>query len=450
MIRNISCSKFLKHQYLTILIPKTKSLRITHLTIHSSIQSPTVLKLLNRSPRLISFKVSFTSGSCRSGAKWMRNALGPIIQGKRKNLKELGFYLTYNIKSIEEIFSLIIIIGNQCPNIDSLIINGITIANKYFKKIACSFKNLIKLHLHTIDHKNMLTILSTFPKLKSLSETISSHNYHHPNNLNNYQNYYRHNNRSNYQNYYYSVSHRPNITNSFHDDMKSIISINQLPIIESLRIQIQQPFVSYFIPTQTHLKHLELSKCIDLTDNDIAIIIEWCKKLDSIILRQCPKFTDRSIITIAKNIPNLNHLRLMEFPHISHSSIIAISDNCRSLKTFELSITTAAIVRFDELSIKPIIKAPFNSSFIRLLQNCDKLIELSLELPGSFGNQILNSLGIKGHKSLKILKYSRIPNEYCDELLDSKFINMLSNGCENLRVFNLKVELSKTNLDVSN
>ncbi|CAG8759881.1 4456_t:CDS:1, partial [Cetraspora pellucida] len=249
----------------------------------------------------------------------------------------------------------------------------------------------------------------------------------------------------------------PNITNSFQDDMKSIISINQLPIIESLRIQIQQPFVSYFIPTQTHLKHLELSKCIDLTDDDISIIVEWCKKLDSIVLRQCPKFTDSSIITIAKNIPNLKHLRLIEFPHISHNSIITISDNCRNLKTFELSITTTVTAPFDELSITTIIKAPFGSSFIRLLQNCNKLIELSLELPGNFGNQILYSLGTKGHKSLEILKYSRInvfspctrnvtPNDY-DELLNSKFINMLSKGCENLRVFNLKVELSKTNLD---
>lgn len=84
------------------------------------------------------------------------------------------------------------------------------------------------------------------------------------------------------------------------------------------------------------LKSLNLSRCHQITDDDLVIILKASTGVTDLILDECGKIGDRGFFELAKSSPRLNHLSLVRCS-ISDSSLLEIASRCRALTSLDLS-----------------------------------------------------------------------------------------------------------------
>lgn len=84
------------------------------------------------------------------------------------------------------------------------------------------------------------------------------------------------------------------------------------------------------------LKLLDLSRCHQLSDKDLEIILKACAWLRGLVLDECKEVSDRGYFKLAKSTPRLSYLNIARCS-ISDIALIEIATRCRALTVLNVS-----------------------------------------------------------------------------------------------------------------
>ena len=84
------------------------------------------------------------------------------------------------------------------------------------------------------------------------------------------------------------------------------------------------------------LRSLNLTRCVQLTDGDLQVVLQASKSLTTLHLEECRRLTDLSFSEIPKYVPGLVNLNLAR-TWISMLPLIEIATNCKSLIKIDLT-----------------------------------------------------------------------------------------------------------------
>lgn len=84
------------------------------------------------------------------------------------------------------------------------------------------------------------------------------------------------------------------------------------------------------------LKDLNLSRCHQISDEDLVIILKACGGVTDFVLDECRKIDDRGFFELAKSLLRLTNLSLSHCA-ISDSALLEIVTRCRSLRVLNLA-----------------------------------------------------------------------------------------------------------------
>lgn len=85
-----------------------------------------------------------------------------------------------------------------------------------------------------------------------------------------------------------------------------------------------------------NLKFLDLSRCHQISDEDLMTILKGCPGLTGLVLDECRKIGDKGFFEIAKHLPRLTYLSLVHCS-ISESALLEIASRCRVLSLLNVS-----------------------------------------------------------------------------------------------------------------
>ncbi|KAL1404272.1 hypothetical protein pipiens_018972, partial [Culex pipiens pipiens] len=84
------------------------------------------------------------------------------------------------------------------------------------------------------------------------------------------------------------------------------------------------------------LREINLSHCVNITDEGIEAMVLNCPSLEVMDLSDCHLLNDRAIELISKHLIRLKGLKLLRLPLLTAESIYAILTNCKLLKNINL------------------------------------------------------------------------------------------------------------------
>jgi hypothetical protein len=90
------------------------------------------------------------------------------------------------------------------------------------------------------------------------------------------------------------------------------------------------------LQTLDDLHSLNLTRCTQIMDDDLRVILQACKNLNILHLEECRQLTDLSFADIPKYIPGMVVLNLSR-TWISTLPLIEIATNCRQLNKIDLT-----------------------------------------------------------------------------------------------------------------
>ena len=116
----------------------------------------------------------------------------------------------------------------------------------------------------------------------------------------------------------------------------------------------------YHISELSHLRHLDLTACIKVTDLSITEL-RFCE-LKSLYLTMCPHVSDESVAAVARNVPCLETLHVSKCGNISDRGLVEVIERLNRLKSLNVSNC----------------KGVTNRTIERLFVKCDRLRELDV------------------------------------------------------------------------
>ena len=110
---------------------------------------------------------------------------------------------------------------------------------------------------------------------------------------------------------------------------------------------------------------LDVSRCRQLHDDDLLLILRACPQLTELDLEECIGLSERAFFDLAKALPQLTVLNASK-SHISDIALIEIALRCRH-------IVELYVVRCKGISEKGILQFVKNASFLKVLDvmGCD-------------------------------------------------------------------------------
>jgi F-box/leucine-rich repeat protein 2/20 len=85
-----------------------------------------------------------------------------------------------------------------------------------------------------------------------------------------------------------------------------------------------------------NLKSLNLSRCHQISDEDLITVLKACLGLNDLVLDECRKIGDKGFFELAKSLPRLTSLSLVHCS-VSDSALLEIATRCRTLTSLNLS-----------------------------------------------------------------------------------------------------------------
>lgn len=100
------------------------------------------------------------------------------------------------------------------------------------------------------------------------------------------------------------------------------------------------------------LKSLNISRCQQISDQELRLIAQSCQMLNDLSMENCTKITDRGLFDIPKTLPALYSLNIA-FNDFSDSPLIEFALHCKNLRVLNIShcsnITDKGILEFIRL-----------------------------------------------------------------------------------------------------
>ncbi|CAK7563642.1 MAG: SCF ubiquitin ligase complex subunit [Sporothrix epigloea] len=85
-----------------------------------------------------------------------------------------------------------------------------------------------------------------------------------------------------------------------------------------------------------HLRILDLSSCVQLTDNAIDRIISVAPRLRNLVLAKCRNITDNAVLSIAKLGKNLHYVHLGHCSQITDEAVKVLVQSCNRIRYIDL------------------------------------------------------------------------------------------------------------------
>lgn len=92
----------------------------------------------------------------------------------------------------------------------------------------------------------------------------------------------------------------------------------------------------------THLRYLDLTQLINLSDAGIEGIVSSIPKIRNLILAKCTRLTDESLRSVAKLGKHLHYLHLGHVNHITDAAVATLARACTRLRYIDLACVPLA------------------------------------------------------------------------------------------------------------
>ena len=191
-------------------------------------------------------------------------------------------------------------------------------------------------------------------------------------------------------------------------------------------------------PSFNNLQYLDLTLCVNVTDEALDNIADRCPNLLELNLSSCEGITDKGLTCLVKKCRNIQSLYLYRCIRITDDAIVQVANHCRSLK--KLSLRNCNITDY---SILQLTKHCHEITDLDL-SSCDKLTDESISQI-SVGLPLLESLSLEEISLLTdnsistLLACSRIHTlklAYCKNITQ-KSITQLVEGCQLMQTLDL-------------
>jgi F-box and leucine-rich repeat protein GRR1 len=115
-------------------------------------------------------------------------------------------------------------------------------------------------------------------------------------------------------------------------------------------IKIQAPaFIPVFATHDwSHLRILDLTQCVTLTDTHLMQIVTQAPRIRNLVLYKCVRITDEGIYSVVTLGKNLHYLHLGHCLELTDAGICAIARNCTRLRYLDL----ASCIRITDISCR--------------------------------------------------------------------------------------------------
>lgn len=150
------------------------------------------------------------------------------------------------------------------------------------------------------------------------------------------------------------------------DYLKKIVEI--FPNLRRLALtsNVQLTFLGWSALQKLPLLYgLDISRCRQVHDDDLLLILRACPQLTDLDLEECRGLTERAFFDLAKGLPNLAVLNVSK-SHISDIALIEIALRCRHIVELYLK-------RCKEISEKGVLQFVAHAPFLKVLDvtGCD-------------------------------------------------------------------------------
>jgi len=85
-------------------------------------------------------------------------------------------------------------------------------------------------------------------------------------------------------------------------------------------------------PKNCRVKRINLSDCMDLTDNGLKIISDHCEALEAISIDDCPRITDEGFETFIRQQTKIKYLSIANSEILSNRSIECLNKYCPDIE----------------------------------------------------------------------------------------------------------------------
>eukprot|EP01103_Thecamoeba_quadrilineata_P004811 TRINITY_DN1466_c1_g2_i1.p1 TRINITY_DN1466_c1_g2~~TRINITY_DN1466_c1_g2_i1.p1 ORF type:complete len:1680 (+),score=335.47 TRINITY_DN1466_c1_g2_i1:75-5042(+) len=121
------------------------------------------------------------------------------------------------------------------------------------------------------------------------------------------------------------------------------------------------------------LKSFDLSRCLNVTDQDLTRLAESCRGLELINLSACEEITDEGLTRLSKSCPGLREINLSSCGRVGDDGIKSLAYHCNGLE----KVTLYNCSRVTDESIGDLSKHCFNLLSIDV-SSCEQITDKSL------------------------------------------------------------------------
>lgn len=100
------------------------------------------------------------------------------------------------------------------------------------------------------------------------------------------------------------------------------------------------PLTGHAVVPPRNLRHLDLSRCAQLTDNGVKCLANNVPKLCGLQLSHCEELTDNAVPGIFESVPLLTHLDIEELDHLSNASLETLAKSPCASRLQHLNISS--------------------------------------------------------------------------------------------------------------
>ena len=131
------------------------------------------------------------------------------------------------------------------------------------------------------------------------------------------------------------------------------------------------------------LKHLDLQRCTELTDNGVKNLEYALPYLESLVLSECSELTDASVIPILRNTPCLTYVELEELENLSNVTLVELAKSPCASRLEHLGVSFCD--GLSDVGMLPIFKNCRNLRFVAM--DNTRTSDLSLTEAGSLARK---------------------------------------------------------------
>lgn len=180
--------------------------------------------------------------------------------------------------------------------------------------------------------------------------------------------------------------------------------------------------------TYEHLRILDLTSCVRLTDRAVERIIEVAPRLRNLVLSKCRLITDAAVHAISKLGKNLHYVHLGHCGQITDASVKRLVQSCNRIRYIDLGCCT-------HLTDESVMKLAQLPKLKRIgLVKCGNITDESVYALAKANHRFRTRRDARGVMSVEEVSYSsleRVHLSYCLNLTLKSILKLL-NSCPRL------------------